>query len=267
MIYIKSNKFIIFFFVTQLFFCSCKKLDESKWTLTFQDEFSSNELNRSIWKTGFDWGQTYNGTEQALFIDSAFSIKNGVLCIKSNRDTVTGTVYDTGFIPVQKDYYFTSGMIHSSYSFSQLYGYFEIRCKTPLGKGFWPAFWLMSPNSWPPEIDVFEISGKEPNIIHMANHFFNNNKEHRQVSANFYGNDFSKDFHVFAIEWNPKEIIWFLDNKQVYKTETCVPNERMFLIASSGMGGGEFSGYTDQSTFLPNYLEIDYIRVYKEDYE
>jgi len=264
MTYIKLNNIhIVIIFMIPLVFNSCKK-EKTKWSLTFQDEFSSDSLNRNIWKTGFDWGQTYSGTDQALFIDSAFYLKNGILYIKANRDTVTGWVYDSNFHPVLKDYYFTSGMMHSAYSFSQLYGYFEIRCKIPIGSGFWPAFWLMSPNSWPPEIDIFEISGLEPNKMHMANHFLNNNNEHQQICANYYGPDFSNDFHIFAIEWNPKEIIWYLDNIQVYKTETCIPHERMYVIISLGVGGDEFSGYASNTTFLPSCLEVDYIRVYKE---
>lgn len=260
----KSNKFFSFLVFIVVIFFGCKK-EKSNRVLTFQDEFSRDTLDRSIWRTGFDWGPSFDGTGQALFIDSAFSIKNGVLHIQTKMDTVIGTVYNTDYIPSLRTFYFTSGMIQSSYNFSQLYGYFEIRCKTPMGKGFWPAFWLMSPNGWPPEIDVFEISGLEPNIIHMANHFLDKNSEHRQVSSNFYGNNFSQDFHVFAIEWNPKEIIWFVDDVQVYRTETGVPSERMFLIVTSGLGGGDFSGYADSTTFFPADLQIDYIRVYKEN--
>jgi len=35
-------------------------------------------------------------------------------------------------------------------------GTFEIKAKLPYGKNLWPAFWMWSWDSWPPEIDVFE---------------------------------------------------------------------------------------------------------------
>ncbi len=48
-----------------------------------------------------------------------------------------------------KQYFdYTSGMIYSNYKFD--YGMFEIKCKIPKGKGFWPAFWMAgaSAPSW-----------------------------------------------------------------------------------------------------------------------
>ena len=37
-------------------------------------------------------------------------------------------------------------MIEGSGKFSQKYGWFEIRCRVPMGKGYWPAFWLLPDN-------------------------------------------------------------------------------------------------------------------------
>ncbi len=48
------------------------------------------------------------------------------------------------------------------------YGKIEIRAKLPLGKGLWPAFWMLGSNidsvGWPKsgEIDILEYVGKEP---------------------------------------------------------------------------------------------------------
>ena len=36
------------------------------------------------------------------------------------------------------------------------YGVFSIDAKLPKGKHLWPAFWMWSWDSWPPEIDIFE---------------------------------------------------------------------------------------------------------------
>ena len=36
------------------------------------------------------------------------------------------------------------------------YGVFSIDAKLPKGEHLWPAFWMWSWDSWPPEIDVFE---------------------------------------------------------------------------------------------------------------
>ena len=61
---------------------------------------------------------------------------------------------------------YTSGMITTRTSLDQLYGYFEIRAKLPVGQGFWPSFWLVrSDGVWPPEIDVMEASSNDPHML------------------------------------------------------------------------------------------------------
>ena len=74
-----------------------------------------------------------------------------------------------------------SGTLSTRSSWAQTYGYFEIRAKLPEGPGHWPAFWLLSAvNGWPPEIDIFEVLGREngmhasggaDNQVHLRVHF------------------------------------------------------------------------------------------------
>jgi len=266
--FISVNKILIsLFFLCQFLFTNCQKEppDLSKdWVLTFSEEFSDSTINKNIWRTEFPWGQGSSDANTQLYIDSAFVIKDGILQIIAKRDTVMGLVHDDNYNYFYKPFYLTTGMLESDVGFSQQYGYFEIRSKIPYGTGFWPAFWLMAHSGWPPEIDVFEISGREPNRLHMANHYKDKKGIHGQYSTTINGPDFSKDFHVFGIEWNPKEIIWYLDNKKVFRTETNIPNERMYLIVNLGVGGGFFSGDVCSTTPFPSSFDIDYIRVYQK---
>ncbi|WP_338550891.1 family 16 glycosylhydrolase [Roseovarius phycicola] len=81
---------------------------------------------------------------------------------------------------VQTVRYYT-GSLSTFSSWSQTYGYFEMRAKLPEGKGHWSAFWLVpSVNGWPPEIDIFEVLGREngskgrgspDNRVHLRVHF------------------------------------------------------------------------------------------------
>ena len=60
-------------------------------------------------------------------------------------------------------------MISTQSSFWQTYGYFEITAELPEGAGAWPAFWLLPvDNCWPPELDVLEAFGDQPNQVHSA---------------------------------------------------------------------------------------------------
>jgi len=265
--FISVNKyFIALFFLCLVLFTNCKTespIDKGDWELTFSEEFSDTVLNRTIWKTEFPWGQSSSQDNLCYFSDSAFTIKDGILHIQAKRDTVMGIVHDVNYNYSQKQFYLTSGMLHSSGSFSQQYGYFEIRSKVPYGMGFLPAFWLMAYSGWPPEIDVYEIMGSQPDRLHMTNHFRDKQGVTRQNTITINGPDFSKDFHTFAIEWNPKEIIWYLDDKKVFRSETDIPQERMYLILTYALGG-DIAGEVNNTTPLPNSFDIDYIRVYSK---
>ncbi|MBL0140051.1 MAG: glycoside hydrolase family 16 protein [Bacteroidetes bacterium] len=264
MFYTEKIKFLLLFLLL-LFLNSCNKnspLEDRIWDLTFVDDFSGPILNRDVWKTNVPWGQAYNGDNQELWIDSAFRIEKGVLKIEAKRDTVIGMVYDENFHSLPKQFYITSGMIQSRDAFAQQYGYFEMKAKIPKGIGFWPAFWMMAYSGWPPEIDVFEILGREPNLLHMTNHFSDDQGAHKQNAFTYPGPDFSSDFHTYGIEWDPKEITWYLDGKRVFSSKVGIPQERMYLLATFGVGGS-YSGFANSSTIFPAYFEIDYIKAYK----
>lgn len=257
-------------FSVSLFFTSCNKdcpdneLNKPGcWQLTFSEEFAVDSLNKAVWTSRFNWGQNSYEDHQQLYIDSAFEVKNGRLYIECKRQTVVGMVYDRDFNAVFKNFEYTSGLIHTQNFFAQQYGYFEIRCKIPYGNGFWPAFWLLPLDDYPPEIDVFEFKGSEPTRLHMAHHFENENGIRVQHANTINGPNFSTGFHVIAIEWNVKEIKWYIDGQEVFKSEVNIPQEKLWLVVNLALGGG-YSGYADKSTPSPAYLEVDYIRVYQK---
>lgn len=60
---------------------------------------------------------------------------------------------------------YTSSRMITAGKFSQIYGIIEARIKIPIGKGIWPAFWMLGENilqaGWTQcgEIDVMENVG------------------------------------------------------------------------------------------------------------
>ena len=108
---------------------------------------------------------------------------------------------------------YTSGMVTSFESFSQQFGWFEIRARFPRGQGLWPAFWLLPiTKAWPPEIDVLEILGHQTNVVYFTTHWSNETtaSSHQFKTGSFVGPDFAEDFHTFALEWNADEMIWLV---------------------------------------------------------
>jgi beta-glucanase (GH16 family) len=247
----------------------------AEWELTFEDDFSGQELDRRTWKTSDYWGnQTLPGNaELQCYMPDAFAIEENVLQIVAQRQAIP---QDECFA-AQTDLEFTSGMITTAGcnryddeakcealdQFVQLYGYFEMRAKFPAGKGFWPAFWLLPENgAWPPEIDVVEWIGDNRRAAFFTLHY-EEEGENKKHSGSFDGPDFSEDFHTFAVDWQPGQIIWYIDGVERYRVnDESVPDTPMYLLVNMAVGG-TWPGRPDETTAFPSVMEVDYVRAYE----
>jgi beta-glucanase (GH16 family) len=163
--------------------------------------------------------------------------------------------------------------------FSQAYGRFEARIKLPAGQGMWPAFWMLGENfgsvGWSKcgEIDIMENVGKEPGINHGSLHGPSSTNATSDLTATITlpaGQKLSDDFHVYAAEWEPGAVRFYLDSN-LYATFTSaqwpaggtwVFDHRFFLILNVAVGG-DWPGSPDATTVFPQTMLVDYIRVYK----
>ena len=128
----------------------------------------------------------------------------------------------------------------------------------------WPAFWLLpADDSWPPEIDVLEILGHEPNIVYTTNHYRNADGKHEGKGDKWLGPDFSSGLHTYAIDWEPGEIVWYVDGVERYHTTANVPKQPMYVLANLAVGG-DWPGQPDATTPFPSAMVIEYIRVYEK---
>ena len=171
---------------------------------------------------------------------------------------------------------YTSGRINTRDLFEHTYGRFEARIRLPIGKGIWPAFWLLGANfdevGWPDcgEIDIMEYRGQEPNIVlgslHGPGYSGGNALGDRFRLSQGTFND---DFHVFAIEWNPSSITWYVDGVAYQTLETRdLPDgarwvfDHPFFIILNVAVGGHFVGPPDSTTAFPQTMLVDWVRVY-----
>jgi len=159
--------------------------------------------------------------------------------------------------PELRNYAYLSGVITTQPSFSQTYGYFEMRAQLPEGKGLWPAFWLLPKDgSWPPEIDVMESVG-DPSVVYMTSH--SKTQEPKGVEARIAPHA----FHVFAVSWGPHQLIWYIDGSEVARQPTPADMHKpMYMLANLAVGGN-WPGAPDATTHFPAVLMIDYIRAYR----
>ena len=244
------------------------------WTVTWSDEFNAPDgspVDTSKWVLeagGNGWGNEeleYYTPRPA----NAFQ-QGGNLVIKAILEKHTGTD------GVTRDY--TSARLKTQGKFSQKYGRFEARIKIPRGQGIWPAFWMMGDGiaklGWPKcgEIDVMENIGTEPTLVHGTIHGPGYSGD-KGISAPFSlpDNDhFADDFHIYAVEWEPKAIRFYVDD-HLYATRTpaelpkgtkWVYDHPFFMLLNVAVGGS-WPGNPDATSQFPQTMLVDYVRVYK----
>lgn len=246
------------------------------WEQTFGDEFNASSLDLTKWKKSDLWGNRtlYNNNEQQCYMADVFSMENGQLRIKAEKRFVSQAecrgshsdlAYASGMITTAGCNQWESGAHCTGLQpFSQAYGYFEMRAKLTKGKGFWPAFWLLPINgSWPPEIDVMEALGHQPNRAYMTFHYKDAAGAKRATGTNYNGPDFTAGYHTFGVDWQPGLLVYYIDGiERARVSNSFIPSEPMYILANLAVGG-KWPGYPDSTTEFPSYFEIDYIRAYK----
>lgn len=141
------------------------ELDRSSFKLTLNENFNENNLSLysqgGLWQTEFNYGgpgslasHTF-GTQQSAYMDptwagtgttalgvNPFSLNNGQL-------TITAAPTTAAVLPYVDGHSYTSGVLTTYKSFSQEYGYFEMRAKLPEGQGMYSAFWITATEGLP----------------------------------------------------------------------------------------------------------------------
>ena len=246
------------------------------WRLVWADEFDGDRVDPVKWEfqigTGTDYGlpEGWGNNELQYYTDrqdNAF-VADGKLHIVAKKESYGRCSY-------------TSARLRTLGKGDWTYGRFEIRAKLPKGKGIWPALWMLPTDNvyggWAAsgEIDIMELVGHEPNVVHGTLHYGGPWPRNKSSGGSYRlaGGDFSQDFHVFALEWEPGEIRWFVDG-ELYLTLTQwyteaqgasfpAPFDQRFHLLMNVAVGGNWPGSPAPTTQFPQEMVVDYVRVYQ----
>jgi hypothetical protein len=244
---LKKNEDIIWYFRVK----DSDKFDILKnRELIFSDEFDSNTLDTKKWLTNYYWGEkllkdrySVESDLQAFTEKDNFEIRNSILKIITKPQRITGKVWsaDKGFSV--KEFSHTSGLINSGYSFRHKYGLFTAKIK--LGNANAKnAFWMVA-DRITPHIDICRTSkGK------LWFDYFNAKGD---VIKKSIGSRYSNDFFIYSLEWTAEKLVWKINNTEIFRETSDVPQEPMYII---------FTGGLDKPISGTAAMEIDWIRVY-----
>lgn len=244
-------------------------------TLVWSDEFDTEgSIDATKWSFDIGTGVEIFGTpgwgnnELQYYTDRSenIEVENGMLKITAIKENYEGSGY-------------TSAKILTRGLFERTYGRYEARIMLPFGQGIWPAFWLLGDDSngtviWPQigEIDIMEYRGQQPTIIHGSVH--GPGYSAGQAVTDEYSltsGRFDSEFHVFAIEWGPDYIRYFVDDEMYNEITPAdvngewVFNDNSFYIIINVAVGGSFVGSPNSNTPFPQAMYVDYVRVYAHD--
>jgi beta-glucanase (GH16 family) len=248
-------------------------LDRSALTQTFSDEFNSLQLRSDtsgIWDPKFWWapekGASLSGNgELQWYINPSyqptasvnpFSVKDGVL-------TITAAPASAAIQQEINGYDYTSGVLTTHSSFAQTYGYFEIRADMPDDQGVWPAFWLLpADGSWPPELDVVEMRGQDPNTVIATVHSNETGSQTSIASAVKVAD--ASGYHKYGVLWTEDEIVWYFDDAAIARADTPSDmHDPMYMLVNLAVGG--IAGTPSDGLVDGSEMKIDYIKAYSID--
>lgn len=267
------------------------------YILVFEDNFNGNNLDLSKWQIQ-SWNplttdnlQEYNSLNNVI-------VENGYCKIIAKKETVTERakswlsdyeILDDG-LPNLRTYYYTSSSLWSLIKVK--YGKFEIRCKIPKGKGFWPAFWMYDDQPIWNEIDVFDGFRPGGNCSLYETHCVNmgyitkpsGNDCGAEHTLHDFDTDYSNDFHIYSVEWDEYGIKWKVDGITRHDVVAFYDFYTGQSVNCNNINGLYYKKYLpdvplqiifnlqisrstppDESTPFPSAYEIDYIKVWKHD--
>jgi beta-glucanase (GH16 family) len=247
---------------------------KNKWKLIWHDEFDGTKLDTSKWNVLLRENSKHG--ELQYYVPDEVYVEKGMLILRSRKRNFGSKEY-------------TSGRLDTKGKFAPTYGRFEIRARLPFGKGLWPAHWLYPENRnwqmekmmedavaagkerlipeerpWYSEIDIMEFLGHESNTLYGTIHYCSFDGTRRSSSGTWKGPvDYTKDFHIYSLEWEPDSIRWYIDGNMIHATTNGIPHKPHFLILNTAVGGS-WPGNPDSTTVFPQLHEIDYVRFYQK---
>ena len=238
-----------------------------EWKLVWADEFDRNGApDPGKWKP--EAGMLRNAELQYYtgIRNANARVEGGMLVLEARKEAWDKAGY-------------TSASLTTAGKASWTYGKFEIRAKIPSGRGMWPAIWMLGDSigdkGWPAcgELDIMENVGFDPDrIVCSAHTKAYNHVMKTQRSGTIELKNPSADFHVYALEWTAKEIIFRFDDREVYRFSNDGQGEDSwpfdhphYLILNIAVGGGWGGQKGVDDSIFPQKMLVDYVRVYQRD--
>jgi beta-glucanase (GH16 family) len=242
---------------------SSSLLNAQEFQLVWAEEFEGEPVDRTVWQ--FESGPSNDNVQYYTDRTENATVADGKLKITALKESYQGYEYTSAHLRTEKAFYWR-------------YGRMEASIRLPGTPGFVPAFWMLPeefrygwwPNSG--EIDIMEHPTNEVNMIYGTVHTGQYNLFMGPLppqGGTLKVEDAESAFHLYAVEWTPEKIDFFVDDQKYYtfsndggSTATWPFDRPFYLILNLAVGGG-WVGSPGETTVFPAVMEVDYVRVYQ----
>lgn len=260
-----------------------------KWKLVWNDEFDGTELDTTKW--GFRrnfWGASFPAfSNEGIVLDGKSHMQMHLM--EKDGDYYsphlqTGSL--TFDIPKDTEGFWPFGKFEEP-KFMHRFGYYEIRCRMPKSDGWHAAFWLQSPSIG---------AAPDPKYSGIECDIMENYRQHQHgeiICGNIWGG-YGKDckgsghvkfpfeesgdgWHYYGVDWSKDGYIFYADGKEVNRVDGPVSEVEQFILVSTECHGYRGPGFTTtgehkagtpcellKDAVLPDYFEVDFVRVFDE---
>jgi beta-glucanase (GH16 family) len=233
--------------------------------LVFEETFTQSRLDETVWT--YDVGEKWFNDERQCYLKDHHHVQTG-------KDGLT-IVADLN--PASQACRYQSGRIHTKGKQSFQYGTFLFRAKLPKGKGSWPAIWLLPEDigkvKWPlcGEIDVMEMIGRDPEVVHFSLHSQLHNHMIKTQRTKFNKIPTVQDtLHDYKMIWRKEGLSFFVDDVHQVTFDRpsddrieSWPFDKPYHLILNIAVGGTWGGEIDESS-LPYKMDITSIKVFQE---
>lgn len=250
------------------------------WKLAFDDQFGTQGLNTEKWLPRQLGMYNPDGSRTCSMSDeSTVAVRDGVLQLMAMTDP--DRVDEACYTKYGTFDYMLNGHVATAGKFDFTHGVAAARIKFPQGRGQHGAFWMQTtaPDKVPgnpavsgAEIDVVEFFGEGypegglASFIYYLNQAGENEKvggvwprATRQLPP---GDAWWRSYHVFSVEWTPKQYVFRVDGREIFRTKEGVSGVPQYLILSLLTSDWELPKLDEES--LPTTMEVDWVRVWQQ---
>ncbi|OZC03566.1 family 16 glycosylhydrolase [Rubricoccus marinus] len=224
------------------------------WVLLWEENFDARD---AAFDARWDIGtHTFDGNE-AQFVEDNVVVEDGLLTLRLTPEAAGSRLYSGAELRTDNQTGFFT------------YGRFEARMKAARGSGVISSLFTFRYDPWQ-EIDI-EFKGRDTRAM-QANIFYNRPGDNAPYEVPPFPRDSplaydaADEFHVYAFEWEPGIIRWFVDGEQVLESQDpaqvpYLPQQIMMNIWNTNLS---WAGPLDPGA-LPTEAQYDWVRVYRRE--